>query len=254
MSWRSVIALLVLAFAGGATGFAWLSTSGAVPWFSQAQPVATAPVTDEAVERPTVAANGFALPTIVQPSASQAEAMLLIHNVRRAIETGKPLGELGSRLQLTFGQTAPQSLAIIANGARKPISNAALLARFDSVAPQLRLPVGTVWDRMQYEFNTLFVLRSGDALPTATAARMDKVRSLIIAGDIEGAEKLVRAMPGASAASGWMNDAARAISVHQALNQLQSSAALPPPPLPSAQAPEESDLAQEIPATASEIE
>jgi hypothetical protein len=230
MSWRSVLALLLLAFAGGAAGFAWLSTSGAAPWLGSTQPVASAETTVDAPEQPVAAANSFAVPTIVQPSASQAEALLLIQNVRRAIETGKPLGELGSRLQLTFGQTAPQALAIIANGARQPISNAELLARFDALAPQLALPVGTVWDRARYEFNTLFVLRSGDALPTASAARLAKIRRLIVAGDIAGAAKLVRTMPGAAAGSAWLNDAARAISVHQALDKLQGSAALPPPP------------------------
>lgn len=230
MSWRSVLALLLLAFAGGAAGFAWLSGSGTLSWTGNAKQAETASVDDEGSAQPTAVATGFAVPTIVQPSASQAEAMLLIHNVRRAIETGKPLGELGSRLQLTFGQTAPQALAIVANGARNPLSNAQLLTRFDAVSPQLILPVGTVWDRMRYEFNTLFVLRSGDALPTATGARIDKVRALIIAGDIAKAAKLVRTMPSAAAASGWLSDADRAISVHQALNQLQSSAALPPSP------------------------
>lgn len=230
MSWRSVLALLVLAFAGGAAGFAWLSSSGSLPWEAATAPTLPAEAEVDTAEQPAANSGSFALPTIVQPSASQAEALLLIQNVRRAIETGKPLGDLGSRLQLTFGQTAPQALAIVAKGARQPISNAELLNRFDDASSQLRLPTGTTWDRMKYEFNTLFVVRSGDAAQTAMTARIDRVRAMIIAGDIAGAAKLVRTLPGAAAASGWMADAARAISVHQALDQLQKSAAVPPPP------------------------
>ena len=230
MSWRSITALLILAFAGGAAGFAWLSSQPAMPW-AAVDPVPTTSVMDaEETDSPAAASTSFAVPTIVQPSGSQAEAMLLVQNVRRAIETGKPLGDLGSRLQLTFGQSQPKALVIVANGARKTVSNAELLDRFDTIAPQLGLPVGTTWDRMQYEFNTLFVLRSGNALPTAAAARIDTIRAQIIAGDIAGAAKLIRIMPGAALASGWLADAARAISVHQALDQLYRAAATPVAP------------------------
>jgi hypothetical protein len=228
MSWRSVTALVVLAFAGGAAGFAWLSSEGSLPWMSSKVPVA--PLPEEGP--PPVAA--FATPNVIQPSASQAEAVLLITNARRAVEAGKPLGDLGSRLQVSFGQSQPQALAAIANGVRQPVSTAELLAGFDAIAPQLVLPMGTAWDRMQYEAQTLFVLRSANSRPTTAAMRIERIRKLIIAGDIAEAVTLVRVMPGAVQATGWLAAANRAIAVHQALDMLEQSAAAPPPPIPIA--------------------
>jgi hypothetical protein len=167
--------------------------------------------------------------------------MLLVSNARQAIQAGKPLGDLASRLQLSFGQSQPQALATIANGVKQPVSNAALLSGFDAIAPQLQWPTGTAWDRMQYEARTLFVLRSGDAKPGSGATRIDAVRRLIISGDIAAAAKQVRAMPGAALAADWLVRASRAIAVHQALDILAQSAALPPPaavvPQPMIEAP-----------------
>jgi hypothetical protein len=237
MSWRSISALLILAFAGGAGGFAYLSSNDQLPWAATTKPAsAVEPVLKD--NEPLLTSNtGFAVPVVTQPSASQAEAILLVYNVRDNLEAGKALGPLGSRLQVTFAASQPQALAIIANAAQKPIANAKLLAGFDSIAPQLRLPVETVWDRMRREASSLFVLRSSVAPLTASAARIDRIRGLIITGDIAEAAQLVRAMPGAAAASDWMADAARAISVHQALDQLSRSAATPPPAPPPVFAP-----------------
>ena len=253
MSWRSITALLILAFAGGAGGFAYLSSNGQLPWSAPTAPVSAIeaePKEDTASLAPAVS---YAVPTIIQPSASQAEAMLLVRDVRDSIEAGKALGPLGSRLQVTFAASQPQALAIIANAARKQISNAKLLASFDAISPQLVLPVETLWDRMRRETNSLFVLRSHDAPLTANAARIERIRGLIISGDIAQAAQLVRAMPGAASASGWMGDAARAISVQQALDQLSRSAATPPPPPPPVFAPAEpmleGDPALLLPAT-----
>ena len=231
MSWRSIAALLILAFAAGAGGFAYLSSNGQLPWSAPTAPVAATnaePKEDTSTLAPAVS---YAVPTIIQPSASQAEAMLLVREVSDSIQAGKALGPLASRLQVTFAASQPQALAIIANAARAPVSNATLLASFDSISPQLLLPVETLWDRARREMNSLFVLRSHNAPLTASAERIERIRRLIIAGDIAEAAKLVRAMPGAASASGWMGDAARAISVQQALDQLSQSAATPPPPV-----------------------
>lgn len=237
MSWRSITTLLILAFAGGAGGFAYLSSHGQLPWSAATAPVAAIDAEPKEDATTLAPAVSYAVPTIIQPSASQAEAMLLVRDVRDSIEAGKPLGPLASRLQVTFAASQPQALAIIANAARTPISNAQLLASFDSMSPQLVLPVETLWDRMRREANSLFVLRSYDAPLTASAARIERIRGLIISGDIAQAAQLVRAMPGVASASSWMGDAARAISVQQALDQLSRSAATPPPPPPPVFAP-----------------
>jgi hypothetical protein len=232
MSWRSVVALLVVAFVGGAVAFAWLNSDGSMPW---AESVDTAAIEAEDAEAPPAPAATIALPapTIIQPSGSQAEALLLVLNARRAIEAGKPLGDLATRLQVTFSQAQPQALATINSAAREPISNATLLKDFDLIAPRLLQPTGTAWDRARYEIATLFVLRRADAKPTALGARVEKAREAILSGDIAAAARIVRALPAKEAAHDWLADANRTIAVRQALDALDRSAALavPPPPV-----------------------
>jgi hypothetical protein len=242
MSWRSVVALLVVAFVGGALAFAWLNSDGSMPWTESAESEAIAP--EEANAPPAPAATiTLPAPTIIQPSGSQAEALLLVLNARRAIEAGKPLGDLTTRLQVTFGQTQPQALATINSAAREPLSNATLLEDFDAIAPRLSQPTGTAWDRARYELATLFVLRRADAKPTALAARVNRAREALMLGDIAAAARTVKALPAREAAYGWLAEANRAIAVRQALDALDRSAALavppPPPVLVPPMAPEE---------------
>lgn len=227
MNWRWAFGLMLLGLLGGAAGFAWLSSEGSLPLGETKTALATA----EPAKEILAPAPAFATPTIIQPSASQAEAMLLVAKVRDTVQDGKPLGDLGSRLQATFGQTQPQALAAIANGARQPVSNAALLAGFDAIAPKLSPPNGTAWDRIQYEMRTLFILRSGQAAMTAGAARIERIRAMIVAGDIEEAAKAVRAMPGAALAADWLASANRAIALQRALDALDQAAAIPPAPV-----------------------
>jgi hypothetical protein len=234
MNWRSITALLLLAFAGGAAAFAWANSDGRMPWDGAARPVTMA----QAENAPPLLVPIAAAPAITQLSGSQAEAQLLVMNVRRAVEVGKPLGDLMARLQASFGQSQPQLLATINASARAPISNAALLKEFDAIAPTLSLPSGTAWDRARYEMATLFVLRRTDAKPTAQAARVATVRELILSGDIATAARMVQALPSKAAAYDWLANANRAIAVRQALDSLDRATALPPaiplpPPVPA---------------------
>jgi hypothetical protein len=240
MNWRSITALLLLAFAGGAAAFAWANSDGRMPWDAAAKPVAMAQAENAPLLPAPVAAPGAAplAPAITQLSNSQAEAQLLVMSVRRAVEVGKPLGDLMSRLQASFGQSQPQLLATINASARAPISNAALLKEFDAIAPTLALPSGTAWDRARYEMATLFVLRRTDAKPTAQAARVATVRELILSGDIATAARMVQALPSKAAAYDWLANANRAIAVRQALDSLDRATTVPPvipllPPVPA---------------------
>lgn len=223
MSWRSIGVMLLLAMAAGAVGFAWLSSEGSVPWATGI--IGSDPVPADKSSEPETApmATAFPVPQPIQPSATQAEALLLIANARHTVEAGKPLGDLGSRLQLTFGQSQAQSLAIIAASTKKPLSNADLLNSFDRIAPELSLPAASTWARLRYEFETLFALRPANAPRSTSAIRIDQIRKLIISGDIASAARLVRTMPGASAAENWLASADRVIVVQRAFDQLSQS-------------------------------
>lgn len=241
MSWRSMAALLFLAFAGGALGFAWLSSSDSIFWAEKAGPKSDLSLDSEEDPLATPPAASFAVPAVIQPSGSQAEARLLVLTARRALESGKPLGDLGSRLQVTFGNSQPAALATIARAAQKPPATARLLAGFDGIADRLSLPGGSAWDRMQHEFNTLFVLRSQKDRPVVGGKRIEKIRETIINGDIAMAVRMVKAMPGASYAADWLAEAERAVTLHAAFDRLSQAALAISTPQPP-EAPPESDV------------
>lgn len=227
MGWRSLLAFILLALVAGAGGYAWLGSAGLLPWNAPEAPLP--PVEPDIAPADTVVVPpAFAAPVIVQPGASQAEGQLLVLQARRAIEAGRPLGELAANLQLRFGQSQPQALATIIRDGKAPISNAALLADFNALASELERPVMTQWDYFRSELASLFVIRAGEAVPTAAGLRSEQIRKAIIAGNIAEAVALVRKMPGAVKAGDWLVKANRAIAVHQALDLLAQSVALTP--------------------------
>jgi hypothetical protein len=224
MNTRSITALLLLSFVGGAVGFGWLATSGNVPWL-ESDGKAKAPL---AASR-NVATTNLPVPALIptQPvvaDSAHTEAMLLAIAARRAIENGKPLGGLLPRLQTTFGQTQAQALATLAAAGESPLSNAVLLAEFEEIAPKLSRPAGTGWARIQYELSTLFVLRRSDRAQSPSAARILRIKQNLMAGETPTALRLVRALPGAPNAADWIAKAQKAIAVKGALDTLDRAA------------------------------
>lgn len=236
MNFRSSAALLLVAFVGGAIVYAWFASDIFAPWMAKEaapkaqramSPTAVAPVTAFIPAQPVVA------------DSAHTEAMLLGIATRRAVENGKPLGNLLPRLQATFGQTHPVALATLTSVGEQPLSNAALLAEFEVVASQLVLPAGTGWARIRYEASTLFVLRRGDRAISPSTARLDRVRQNLISGETATALRLVREFPGAPNGADWIAKAEKAIAVQKALDALDQAAlvaitapkAAPPPPI-----------------------
>jgi hypothetical protein len=253
MKTRSIAAMVALAFIGGIIAFGWFTYDGAMPWVtaeSKAKPVAVA----RAVSSPELTSIPAFIPAqpVVADSA-RTEAMLLSIATRRAVENGKPLGDLLPRLQKTFGQTHPKALATLSETGEQPLSNAALLSEFEQFAPKLVRPAGTGWPRIQYEFTTMFILRRGDQAISPSTARLARVRQNLIAGDVAAALRLVRAMPGAANGADWIVKAQKAVTVMDALDSIDRAAisaitapaplALPVAPIaPVVSDPSETDL------------
>jgi hypothetical protein len=235
MNIRSVSALLVLAFVCGAIAFGWFASGTDAPWM-QSDNEAASP-SSAATSRQIAALP--AAPTFIpaQPvvaDSAHTGAMLLAMAARRAIENGKPIDALLPQLQATFGAAQPQALAALAKAGGQPLSNAALLSEFEILAPILSRPAGTGWERMRYEFSTLFVLRKEANAAKPLTARLGRVRQNLIDGQTQAAVRLVRAMPGAANAADWIAKAEQAIAVQQALDGLDHAAlsAITAPPVP----------------------
>ncbi len=236
MNLRTGAALLIVAFIGGAIAYGWYASDSYAPWMATESPpkVSSVPLAP-----PSAAVTAFIPAQPVVADSAQTEAMLLSITARRAIENGKSLGALLPRLQATFGPTHPQAMAVLADAGEQPLSNAALLMEFDTVAEQLVRPAGTGWDRIKYEAETLFVLRRGDRAKSPSSARLGRVRQNLISGETEAALRLVKALPGAPNAADWIVKAERAVAVQKALTVLDQAAVAAitaPVPIPAMQA------------------
>lgn len=228
MNMRSIATLLVLAFVGGAIAFGWFASGNDAPWM-QDENAATARNTTSAQRIGNQNNAMTAGPTFIpaQPvvaDSAHTGAMLLAMAARRSIENGKPIAPLLPQLQVTFGTTQPQALAVLAKTGEQPLSNAALLSEIEILAPALSRPAGTGWERIKYEMATMFVLRDSDRATPPSIARTARIRQNLIAGETETAVRLVRAMPGAANAADWIAKAEQAIAVQQALDILDHAA------------------------------
>ena len=224
MNARSITVTLVLAFIGGGLAVGWILSSGVLPWAVQKNE-------DTVIAQPASApspnpVNSYT-PVLAQPvivDNRRSEAMLLANQVRQLVDQGRPLGALSARIESTFGAVQPQVFATLNRASGQKLSNAALLAEFETLAPSLTRPAGTGWTRIQHEFSTLFVLRRSDKAPSPSSARVERVKQYLVAGDIAAAMRLVREMPGAANAADWLETASAAVAVRKALDQLDQAA------------------------------
>ncbi|MCC6479431.1 hypothetical protein [Sphingorhabdus sp.] len=249
MNWRAGVALSILAFVGGGLAISWLAPSGLSPFGSE---MAGTPSTPLAEAGPSVAAPpvnpvlaAAGAPQILQPIADSArtEAMLVAMAARRSLGAGAPLGPLAPRLDAMFGASQPQALVRIRASAKEGLTPASLAAEFDAVAPRLANDNAMSWERAQREARTLFVLRRSEGAALSRDAQLQRIRDLILTGNIDSAIRLVSAMPGAANADGWLVKARRYRDAQLALDTLEQAALAMPmaaqvaPPVPAPMAP-----------------
>src|SRR5690606_6702935 len=70
-------------------------------------------------------------------NAARAEGLLIAFATRRAIERGAPLGYLEDPLRLRFGEARPDTVRVIIETSRDPVTLDQLLAQLDGLRPQL---------------------------------------------------------------------------------------------------------------------
>ena len=99
-----------------------------------------------------------------------------------------------------------------------------LAAEFDAIAPSLNRDPEMSWARIQRELSTLFVLHTSDAPPSSENAQIQRIRDLILTGNVESAMRLVSAMPGAAKAQDWLAKARRYVETQRALDSLEKAA------------------------------
>lgn len=163
-------------------------------------------------------------------NAGRAESLLIAFAARRAIDRGLGLGFLEGQLRARFGASQPQAVATIIDAARNPVTIEDLRLSLDTIAPQLANG-GTRdgwWPSLHREITTLIIIRKDGTPSPRPADRLQRIRRMLDARQVEAALAEVARMPGASQAGAWTAAARRFVDAHRALDLIETVAVIGP--------------------------
>lgn len=165
-------------------------------------------------------------------NAGRAEGMLIAFAARRAIDRGTGLGYIEGQLRERFGASQPRAVAQVIAAAQRPVTLVMLRQQLDAVAPQLAGGGKDEdwWTATQRTLSSLVVVRRESTGSPAPDQRLARARLMIDGGQVDGALAEISRLPNALAANEWSASARRWIEAHQALDILEASAIMPPPP------------------------
>jgi hypothetical protein len=226
-----------IAFIGGLAAMGWV-VSNWEPARALILPNAK-PEAEPAITPAAAAVAISAAPVPLPPSgpaaafenANRAEGLMIAAAVRRAIAQGQSLGYLETALRQHFGATQPSAVALIISNAKKPVTREALRKELETQTPSL-LGYGpdSHWaDRFRLTFSDLVVIRDANQPSSFGSAKIDRARRYVDAGQYEKAIEEVRSLPGADAATTWINSATQFAQTEKAINLLETAAIMVPP-------------------------
>ena len=167
-------------------------------------------------------------------SAGRADALVVAFAARRSLERGVALGYLEPLLVERFGAAHQRAVATVVTASRAPVLHSDLIAEFERLGPVLRgkSPDEGWFDGVRRELGSLIAIRRNDTPNPRPAARFDRARARLEAGEIDAALAEAMRLPGASRpeARGWVIRARRLIATKRALDELESAALIAPPP------------------------
>lgn len=163
-------------------------------------------------------------------NAGRAESLLVAFAARRAIDRGLSLGYLEGQLRARFGSTQPRAVDSIVEISRNPVTIEDLRLSLDTIAPTLAtggLSRGW-WSSLHREIQSLVSIRKEGTPSPRPADRLERVRRMLDARDVEAALAEVQRLPGASQANAWRAAASRFVEAHRALDVIEAAAILGP--------------------------
>jgi hypothetical protein len=203
------------------------------------QPLASplAPATDIALQErvDTIEAR---IETINQRAAAasndadRAEALLVAYAARRAIDRGQPLGYLEGLLRDHFGATDAPSVALVIASAQRPVTLAQLRDDFDALKPALATAASSDgwWTGVRREIGNLFVVRHAATPSNVPSDRLARAEHALAEGQVDNAATEVARLPGSASATNGLASARRYILARGALDKIETTALLKPPP------------------------
>lgn len=247
-SW--LLLILVLMLLGAAAAVWGLSRwEGAARFFGIAPPPVAAPAPQRVLPQPLVPAPA---PTLTQAeadrmavlearlarlenatqqvagSAGRADALLVSFAARRAVDRGMPLGYLEPLLADRFGATHRQAVATVVTGARTPVRLDQLQAEFDTLGSELQGtgPHEGFWTGIRRELGSLVQVRRADRPNPRPAATYERARARLAAGQVDQALAEAMRLPGIDRAQPWVARARSYVTMHRALDEIESAALL----------------------------
>jgi hypothetical protein len=157
-------------------------------------------------------------------TGSATSRILLLIAVRRALETGRPLGGLESELNQSMGASTPHLVAAIREAAENPISLETLQQEFDTIRPQLDGSGEKWWARISNSFSNLVTVRSANERSADPAVLTKDADAALHQGAVDQAVTLVGQLPNRALASDWLSKARRYTQGMDALEKLEDEA------------------------------
>jgi hypothetical protein len=164
----------------------------------------------------------------VEGSAGRADALLVAFAARRAVDRGVALGFLEPLLVDRFAETHPGAVATIITGSHSPVQLGELISEYRALGPELRssAPEDGWWVQFQREVGSLIQVRRADRPSTQPDARYQRALTQLEDGEVDAALAETMRLPGAARAAGWVRKARQYVSIHRALDEVESAALL----------------------------
>lgn len=163
-------------------------------------------------------------------NAARAEGLLVAFASRRVLGKGGQLGYLEDQLKLRFGGAQPEAVRTVIEFGKDPVTIDELYSGLDALAPALAEAPKSEggWSRLRREFASLFVVRRANSPSLDPRDRIARARLMLTSGKTAEAIEEVLRLPGAEAASGWIDNARRYDQAQQALDVIETAAMLEP--------------------------
>lgn len=262
---RMLLALVLLAFVGGAVLAALLATrwqQGWVPGREAGDMLANGidPLDNAmaALDQRTALPKAPVAPTLVEmqaariadleqrmaritlaaqaasSNANRAESILTAFAARRALDQGHPLGYVESALRVRFGDAQPKAVATIINAAAEPVTLADLRVGLHDIDPVARSRRNEDWwAGFWRELDGIAVLRRAGTPPPEPGLRLERAFRALDAGQVDAAIAEMSALPPQPRLIRWLEQARRYNEAHRALDVIEAAAIMEPRSAPS---------------------
>jgi len=165
-------------------------------------------------------------------NADRAESLLVAFAARRALDRGLGLGYLETLLRQRFAATEPQAVATIFTAARSPVTLEQLQSELQDLTPKLTGggPDQGWWEAFRTELAGLISIRKEGTPSPLPSEHLRRAQSSLQAGQVDVALVEVSRLPGRANAADWIEKARRYVGARRALDTIETSALMEPPP------------------------